>query len=65
MNKKIYKQVIPIKLMATFHCNSCGFKFTPKSKTRTIPPKVCPSCSRKDTIVDVSNLMQDILNEVK
>ncbi len=64
MNKKIYKQVILISFMPTFHCNRCGFKFTPKSKTRTAPPRICPSCSKENTMTDVSNIMQDMLDEV-
>jgi len=51
--------------MPTFHCNRCGFKFTPKSKTRTAPPRICPSCSKENTMTDVSNIMQDMLDEVE
>jgi len=43
----------------TLYCNSCGYKFAPKTGKF---PKACPYCSKEGTL-EKAKQMQDYLDE--
>jgi len=49
--------------MVSYRCKNCDYRFSPKDKTKTDIPKICPYCNRKETL-EKEKTANEILNEV-
>ncbi len=36
--------------MVKFNCTNCGYSFTPKGENKSMPPKICPYCNKRETV---------------
>ena len=48
--------------MAKFICENCRYSFAPKGDNKAVPPKICPYCNRRETVV-LEKTAQELLNE--
>ena len=37
--------------MPKFYCEKCGYSFVPRGKDQVNPPKSCPYCNAKESVV--------------
>ncbi len=62
ISKMFIKQDILVFYMVRFYCENCKYSFAPKDKGKSLPPKICPYCNRRETVVP-EKTAQELLNE--
>ncbi|MEK6887166.1 MAG: hypothetical protein AABW88_05025 [Nanoarchaeota archaeon] len=48
--------------MAKFICESCRYSFNPKGADKIVPPRICPYCNRRESVV-LEKSAQDLIDE--